>query len=53
MDEVEIWLHCDHEWVAVSDSQFSNEGSEDVKCSKCRCPGERSILTGEVFWPAT
>ena len=50
---IDEWGVCKHEWMALSDSQFSNELVEDVKCAKCGCPGERTIKTGEVFWPAT
>lgn len=48
------WDDCpEHEWVDAAESQFDNEWHEGVKCSKCGVPGERTIETGEVFWPAT
>ena len=47
------WVDCAHEWLALVDSMYSNEHQEDVRCSVCGCPGERTTATGEVFWPAT
>lgn len=47
------WDDCEHEWKVKVDSQFSNERYEDVYCTKCQCPGERFLETGEVYWPAT
>ena len=47
------WDECKHDWRALVDSMYSSEHQEDVKCSVCGCPGDRTIATGEVFWPAT
>ena len=44
---------CSHDWHEPVDSQFSNEFHTEVKCSKCGMVGEKTILTGEVFYPAT
>ena len=44
---------CTHEWRALVDSMYSNEHQEEVRCAVCGCPGDRTIATGEVFWPAT
>jgi hypothetical protein len=46
------WEECDHVW-SETDSQYTNEYSTDVICEKCKCPGEKDNVTGEVFWPAT
>ena len=48
------WLECEqHEWVEKVDSQFSNEHQVDVYCVRCKCPGEKDLKTGKVFWPTT
>jgi hypothetical protein len=47
------WDKCAHEWRELVDSMYSNERQVEVKCNVCGCPGERTIATGEVFWPAT
>jgi hypothetical protein len=44
---------CEHEWEELPDSQFDNETSTEVRCSKCEMRGERNEATGEVYWPAT
>jgi hypothetical protein len=47
------WDTCEHEWE-VSKRDFDLDGKrEEVECAKCGCPGERTIETGEVCWPAT
>lgn len=51
--ESEPWGTCSHEWAQVADSQLLDESREDVRCIRCQCPGERTIATGKVFWPAT
>lgn len=48
----DIWSDCLHEWQEV-ESMYSNEWYTDVKCVKCRCPGQRDESNGSVFWPAT
>lgn len=47
------WDKCAHKWIALVDSMFSNDRCEDVRCDICGCPGERTIETGDVYWPAT
>ncbi len=44
---------CSHDWKEPVDSQFSNETHTEVKCTKCGMVGEKTIATGEVFFPAT
>lgn len=46
------WTKCDHEWEEV-DSEYGNENYSEVICKKCKCPGEKDLRTGDVFWPAT
>lgn len=47
------WDRCEHEWkVSNRDWDLPIE-REEVVCVKCGCPGERTVKTGEVFWPAT
>ena len=52
-DTVRPIVGCSHNWEESVDSQFSNETSADVKCTKCGMIGEKTIATGEVFFPAT
>lgn len=47
------WNACEHEWQELVDSMWSNEQFADVRCIKCKCPGEMTRETGDVFWPAT
>lgn len=47
------WNFCKHEWSVLVDSQSHNEYVLAVECEKCRCPGEKDIKTGDVFWPTT
>ena len=47
------WHECNHQWRTVADSMYSNERTEDVVCAVCDCPGERTITSGTVYWPAT
>jgi len=47
------WAWCDHEWVELADSMFSNEYHVQVRCLKCACPGEQDVEDGSVTWPAT
>ncbi len=47
------WDSCQHEWRARVDSQYHSETNLDVVCTKCQCPGDQNVKTGEVFWPAT
>ena len=47
------WDNCKHKWVSLVDSMWSNERVEDVRCDTCGCPGQRSIDTGDVYWPTT
>lgn len=44
---------CPHIWQETADSQSSSETHTEVKCVKCGMVGERTITTGEVFFPAT
>jgi hypothetical protein len=44
---------CSHIWQETVDSQFSSETRVDVRCVKCGMAGERTVATGEVFFPAT
>ena len=44
---------CEHAWVDVIDSQFSNELFTEVHCHRCAVVGERSTSTGDVYYPAT
>jgi hypothetical protein len=41
-----------HEWEEI-ESQYSSEERVDVRCIKCGMRGEKTIKTGEVFYPAT
>ena len=42
-----------HDWREPVDTQFCNEKYTEVKCTKCGMVGEKTIATGEVFFPAT
>jgi hypothetical protein len=44
------WAWCDHDWQEVTHDYDSMH--EQVRCTKCGCPGER-YTDGEVVWPAT
>ncbi len=44
---------CTHDWRESIDTQFCNEHCTEVKCTKCGMYGEKTIATGEVFFPAT
>lgn len=44
---------CSHVWQEVTDSQFSNETHTEVRCVKCGMAGEKTIASGQVFFPAT
>ena len=44
---------CSHDWREPVDTQFCNEKYTEVKCTKCGMVGEKTIATGEVFFPAT
>jgi hypothetical protein len=44
---------CSHDWREPIDTQFCNEKYAEVKCTKCGMVGEKTIATGEVFFPAT
>jgi hypothetical protein len=44
---------CPHIWQETVDSQFSNLTHVEVKCVRCGMVGERTVATGEVFFPAT
>jgi hypothetical protein len=47
------WTDCaGHVWVEL-ESMFCNEFFTDVRCEKCRCPGQLNCRDGSVFWPAT
>lgn len=52
-DKVRRVVGCSHDWKEPVDSQFSNETHTEVKCTKCGMVGEKTIATGEVFFPAT
>ena len=48
------WSHGEHEWEeAEYDSGGGKPDAEEVECRLCGVPGERTISTGDVFWPAT
>ena len=48
------WDNCEHEWeLDEFDDWYSTIEYESVKCAKCKVPGQRTIKTGEVYWPAT
>lgn len=59
----DLWDQCyEHDWqIDPSDwdlGDVSGTGPfagprEAVICSKCQCPGERYINSGEVEWPTT
>lgn len=44
---------CSHDWREPVDTQFCNETHTEVKCTKCGMVGEKTLATGEVFFPAT
>ena len=48
---------CKHEWVEMPGDSMLGEMSEpqreEVECKKCGMLGERTVETGEVYWPAT
>ena len=46
-------VSCSHDWKEPVDTQFCNEKYTEVKCTKCGMVGEKTIATGEVFFPAT
>jgi hypothetical protein len=46
------WQDCDHEWREVDD-QCATESRVSVVCTICGCPGEMTLETGDVDWPAT
>ncbi len=47
------WDACLHVWKTDVDSQSHNETHLAVTCIKCRCPGEKDIVTDSVTWPTT
>ena len=47
------WDTCEHEWKDELDGSGTNDLFTDVKCIKCRVPGQKTNKTDEVFWPAT
>lgn len=51
--QLERGTHCKHEWETDVDSMGHNEFQETVTCKKCGVPGERTLKTDEVYWPAT
>ena len=46
------WDNCIHQWRVV-DSMYNSDKFEDVICTICGCPGERTIETDTVYWPTT
>ncbi len=52
-DTVTPIVGCSHDWREPIDTQFCNEKYTEVKCTKCGMVGEKTIATGEVFFPAT
>lgn len=52
----DTWSTCDHDWQVVDHDLGDVPGAgprEAVICSKCQCPGERHVNSGEVEWPTT
>lgn len=48
------WSTCvDHDWQIDPSDWDGPPGFEYVICSKCECPGQRHIESGEVEWPTT
>lgn len=51
------WNDCDHIWMHIGDSDLGDVHGygerEEVKCTKCGCPGERYRQSGAVDWPTT
>lgn len=52
-NESGLKVGCSHDWREPIDTQFCNELYTEVKCTKCGMVGEKTIATGEVFFPAT
>jgi hypothetical protein len=50
---VSDWKTCEHEWETDTGSWDCPLTEEQVVCKKCGCPGQRTIKTGEVYWPTT
>lgn len=50
------WGLCEHEWEEDIDGivgAMSMGERCEVMCSKCGCPGEKSVGDDSVYWPAT